>query len=366
MQLLEQMAALKRENEELVKQAEEAKDEISIVSQSRSDGTQPETLPPHGVSQQPSKLEGPTLSPDEQSETVEVPPSEAAAEQSEAVPVDTPQTEPVSEPVAQPVPADVPEDSLPEVEPEPPSRVPGDDFIVPRSRKSGFLWKFILFLIIAGGAFFAAWHFFPEYFDFLKFGSDETEVVEPEPEPEPVPEPVPEEPAEAESDLEPEAIPETKPEEPPPPEEPEEKAAKKKRVKKRKPKKTAKVVVEDKMSVGEAKRQIRRLIASKDLGGAQKMLAEWVKKRPRDAGLHYLYGRLYLLQGKKNEAADRLERAIELAPRMASAYHDLGAVYLQMGDNESACDALGEFVRLKPDHSRTPAIQALMKKIKCP
>jgi predicted nuclease with TOPRIM domain len=44
LQLLQQMAALKRQNDELLEKAEEARDEISIVSQSRADGTQPKTL----------------------------------------------------------------------------------------------------------------------------------------------------------------------------------------------------------------------------------------------------------------------------------------------------------------------------------
>ena len=374
LQMLQQMAALKKENDELAKKADEAKDEISIVSQARADGTQPKTLPPR-----------PAI-PQDTAETMEVPPAEAAAswpssgpirevppeaepsgEVIVGTPVSAPPAEPVPAPVSETVPEppaeDVPEDSLPELEPLPPV----EPATVPKPRKGGFVWKFFLFLILVGAAFFAAWHFYPELFDFIKDKPPAEEAVAPETAPAPAPS-VPEEPAEATPEETPEETPpeETKPEElQPPEEEPEEKPAKKKsRKKKRKPKKTAKVI-EDRMSSSEAKRQIRRLLASKDLGEAQKMLAEWVRKKPRDAGLHYLYGRLYLMQGKKSRAVDQLEEAIDIAPRMSSAYHDLGAVYLQMGDNESACEALGQFVRLKPDHSRAPAIKALMKKIKC-
>jgi tetratricopeptide (TPR) repeat protein len=281
-------------------------------------------------------------------------------------PVSAPQAAPQTEPALD----DVPEDSLPEVEPLSPATYPPEEPVVPKPKKGSWLLKTFLFLLLAGAACFAAWQFYPELFDFIKGETEKADVTTPEPgdsqpssklEGEPTPE-TPEVPTE----VTPEETPETKPEEPPAPEEPEEKVAeKKKRLKKRKPKETARVIA-DKMSVSEAKRQIRRMLASKQLKEAQKMLAEWVKKKPRDAGLRYLYGRLYLMLGKKNQAVDQLEEAIDLAPRMASAYHDLGAVYLQMGDNESACDALGQFVRLKPDHSRAPAIRDLMKKIKCP
>jgi tetratricopeptide (TPR) repeat protein len=372
LQLLEQMAALKRQNDELVKQAEDARDEISIVSQSRADGTKPETLPPH-----PSVPEGeaqhspwPSTGP-----IREVPPPQDVI-------VGTPVSAPTATPVSAPEPEDVPEDSLPEVEPLP------AELLVPRPKKSGFLWKFFLFLILAGGAFFAAWHFYPELFDFLKSEPEKTAVTPEDTRPEPAPAPsldIPEELAEAAPEETPEEIPTTEPEEPQ--EEPVEKvsptgtpegapktstadaaaktaAKKKSRAEKRRPKKTARVI-EDKMSVSEAKRQIRRMLAANELNEAQKMLADWVKKKPRDAGLHYLYGRLYLMLGKKNQAVDQFEEAIDIAPKMYSAYHDLGATYLQLGDNASACEALGHFLRLRPDHPRAPAIRELMKKIKC-
>jgi tetratricopeptide (TPR) repeat protein len=298
----------------------------------------------------------------------------------------------VSAPQTEPEPDDVLEDSLPEVEPLPmPGATPGE-LHVPRPKKRGFLWKFFLFLILAGGASFAAWHFYPELFDFLKSESEKAAVTPEDAQPETTPAPsldIPEEMAEATPEETPGETSKTEPEEPPeepvdevlpkgtpegPPKtstadaaaKPAAKTAEKEksRTKKRRPKKTARVI-EDKMSISEAKRQIRRMIASKQLNDAQKMLADWIKKKPRDAGLHYLYGRLYLLQGKKSQAVDQFELAIEIAPKMYSAYHDLGAVYLQLGDNESACEALGHFLRLKPDHSRAPAIRDLMKKLKC-
>jgi len=405
LQLLQQMAALKRENDELLKKADEAKDEISIVSQARADDTQPKTLPPRPELPQDTadtvealpgevKASWPSGQPVQEVPPPEEPSGEVIVgtpvREPVATPVREPVATPVSEPQTEPVPDDVPEDSLPELEPLPPPSgvsqpspssalsvpgsqsegaalsVPGAEPVhVPRPKKGGFVWKFFLFLILVGGAFFAAWHFYPELFDFLKDKPAAEVAVSPEPAPEPEPavEPAPEVPEESAEETPEEA----RPEEPPPPEEePEDKISKKKSPKKKRtPPKTAKVI-EDKLSVSEAKRQIRRLLASKQLGEAQKMLAEWVKKRPRDAGLHYLYGRLFLMQGKKNQAVDQLEEAVEISPKMASAYHDLGAVYLQMGDNESACEALGQFVRLQPDHSRTPVIKNLMKKIKCP
>jgi len=336
--LQQRVSELRRDNLELLKKANEARDEISIVSQSRVDGTQPK-MP----AQAPSIPE-PTPQPVEEPQDVIV-------------------GTPVSQPAA-PAPDDVEEDSLPEVEPLPGPAVspPPKEPVVPLPKKSGFLWKFFLFLILSGAAFFAAWHFYPELFDFFKGEPQKADVVTPEDtQPEPIPPPPPEAPEEPAAESE-------EPAEIVAPEDAEEPAleteAKKSRAKKRRPKKTA-GVIEDKMSVSEAKRQIRRLLSSKRLDEAQEMLAEWVKKKPRDAGLHYLYGRLHLMQGKKDQAVNRLERAIELAPRMSSAYHDLGAVYLQLGDNQSACEALGEFVRLKPNHPRAPAIKALMKKIEC-
>jgi Flp pilus assembly protein TadD len=91
-----------------------------------------------------------------------------------------------------------------------------------------------------------------------------------------------------------------------------------------------------------------------------------VRRKPNNAGLHYLYGRLLLMRGKKAAASDQLEKAIELAPKLAEAYHDLGAVYLQLGENQLACETLGEFLELKPNHQRAPMIRDLLKKLKCP
>ncbi|MFC1654610.1 tetratricopeptide repeat protein [Myxococcota bacterium] len=380
MQLLEKLSAAKREHDQLTKQMESTEDVVTIVSHARKDGTQPETTaPPQDVPEGTSPTQEVSA---ETLQTKEVVPSWPANEAirevlpQEKQPQDAPKSpQPVMGLlVEEPDDEDAPEDSLPELEPlpGPVSYPPPEQPLVSRPSKGSWFLKLFLFLVLAGGTFLAAWHYLPGLLDSSGPGTQPADVIgasqpsspsegEPEdtkPEPPPPPTEVSEEPAE-------EAPEEATPEEPTPEEPVDKVVKKKKRTEKRKPKKTAKAR-EPEMTVGEAKKQVRRLLSSKQLDKAQILLADWVKRKPRDAGLHYLYGRLYLMLGKKDAAVDQLEEAIELAPRMASAYHDLGAIYLQMGDNDLACETLGHFVRLKPNHQRTPAIRDLMKKIKCP
>ena len=355
-QLLEKLSTMKRERDELIKNAESIRDEITIVSHTRKDGTQPETTaPPEDVAEAtPGSTPGGT------------PPEDVLGS-----------TQPEEEP---------PEDELPEVEPEPmllihrppeppfpsPSPAPVSPGSAPASpaparRRSAGWWllRVFLFLVLAGTAYFAAQRFLPELLAPSGAGTKPADVVMPEDTKPPsaalsVPgEPTPEVPESPEEALEETPL--------APVEEPVEKTVKKKkgRTEKQKPKKTAKAP-EPEMTAREAKKQARRLISSKQLDEAQKLLADWVKKHPRDAGIRYLYGRLHILRGDKSAAVDQLDEAIELAPKMASAYHDLGAIYLQLGETDLACETLGHFVRLKPSHQRTPAIKDLLKKIKCP
>jgi tetratricopeptide (TPR) repeat protein len=333
LQLLEHMAKLKRESDELALKAVASRDEISIVSRSRQDGTQPETA----------------------ASPAQEPPEE-----------DLPEVEPLPAPAAYPAP-----------EPEP---------VFPIKKRSRLPWVF-LFLVLAGAAFLAARHFYPELLGPLGAGTQPDDAVAPDmdrpaPPPSPAaPEAAPpeaaafEEPAAEPPRAEPEAEsppaePAAEPEAEPPPKEPPEEAGemadkKESRAEKRRKRKTARARGR-KTTVGKAKRQIRRALLGKQLDRAQELLDEWMEIRPQDAGLHYLYGRLFLMRGMMQEAVMQFKEAIEIAPKMSSAYHDLGAAYLKLGDNQSACQALGKFISMRPDHRRAPDIRELMKNIKCP
>jgi regulator of sirC expression with transglutaminase-like and TPR domain len=79
--------------------------------------------------------------------------------------------------------------------------------------------------------------------------------------------------------------------------------------------------------------------------------------------MRYLHGRGLFFQKKIREAAEELERAVELDPEMVEAYYELGGVYLLLKQNAPASRALKRFLELSPGDRRAPPVRALLKKI---
>lgn len=65
---------------------------------------------------------------------------------------------------------------------------------------------------------------------------------------------------------------------------------------------------------------------------------------PSDADVFYLRGKIFLSQGRYQEALADLQRSIELRPMESSPYYQLGKVYQKLGKPEMARQ---QFDRLK-------------------
>ncbi|MGA3087558.1 MAG: tetratricopeptide repeat protein [Terriglobales bacterium] len=80
-----------------------------------------------------------------------------------------------------------------------------------------------------------------------------------------------------------------------------------------------------------------------DLGGAQQTLEKGRVRIPGSGKILWGLGLLSVLQGNAGQAAERLERTLELLPEWPGSYSTLGVFYYQTGQIEKAREVLNRF-----------------------
>jgi tetratricopeptide (TPR) repeat protein len=80
-----------------------------------------------------------------------------------------------------------------------------------------------------------------------------------------------------------------------------------------------------------------------DLTGAEQTLQKGLARIPGSGRLIWGQGLIYVMKGNAKQAADRLERAVDLLPEWAGSYSTLGVFYYQTGEIEKAREVLDRF-----------------------
>jgi tetratricopeptide (TPR) repeat protein len=80
-----------------------------------------------------------------------------------------------------------------------------------------------------------------------------------------------------------------------------------------------------------------------DLPGAEQTLQQGLARIPGSGKLVWGSGLVSVLQGNTTQAAERLERAVELLPEWVGSYSTLGVFYYQTGQIEKAREVLNRF-----------------------
>ena len=84
-------------------------------------------------------------------------------------------------------------------------------------------------------------------------------------------------------------------------------------------------------------------LRAKDVTGAEQTLKKGLARSPASGKLLWGQGLVAVLRGNNSEAAERLERAVELLPEWAGSYSTLGVFYYQTGQIEKAREVLNRF-----------------------
>lgn len=84
-------------------------------------------------------------------------------------------------------------------------------------------------------------------------------------------------------------------------------------------------------------------LRSKDIGAAQEILAKGQSRLPSSGKIYWGLGLASAMAGNSDEAASRLERAVELLPEWPGGYSTLGVFYFQIGEVEKAKQVLNRF-----------------------
>jgi len=105
-----------------------------------------------------------------------------------------------------------------------------------------------------------------------------------------------------------------------------------------------------------------------DLNGAEQTLEKGQSRIPASGKILWGLGLISALKGNTPQAAERLERAVELLPEWAGSYSTLGVFYYQTGQIDKAREVLDRFKgskaggldvgRIEETLSRAPAISA--------
>jgi tetratricopeptide (TPR) repeat protein len=85
-----------------------------------------------------------------------------------------------------------------------------------------------------------------------------------------------------------------------------------------------------------------------DLRRAELHLVEAVKNRPTPEA-HHALGKVYLAQGRSDEAIREFQEALQASPNNAQIYNDLGAASLEKGDFSPALDSFNKALQLDPN-----------------
>jgi len=84
-------------------------------------------------------------------------------------------------------------------------------------------------------------------------------------------------------------------------------------------------------------------LRSKDISAAQEILAKGQARLPSSGKIFWGLGLASAMAGNSDEAASRLERAVELLPEWPGGYSTLGVFYFQIGEVEKAKQVLNRF-----------------------
>ena len=84
-------------------------------------------------------------------------------------------------------------------------------------------------------------------------------------------------------------------------------------------------------------------LRDKDLDGAEQTLQKGLTRIPGSGKLVWGTGLVSVLRGNASQAAERLERAVELMPEWSGSYSTLGVFYYQIGQVEKAREVLNRF-----------------------
>jgi tetratricopeptide (TPR) repeat protein len=84
-------------------------------------------------------------------------------------------------------------------------------------------------------------------------------------------------------------------------------------------------------------------LRTNDLGGAEQTLQKGFARVPGSGKLVWGQGLISVLRGNGAQAAERLERAVELLPEWVGSYSTLGVFYYQTGQIEKAREVLDRF-----------------------
>jgi tetratricopeptide (TPR) repeat protein len=80
-----------------------------------------------------------------------------------------------------------------------------------------------------------------------------------------------------------------------------------------------------------------------DLAGAEQTLQKGLARIPGSGKLIWAQGLISFMKGNTKQAAERLERAVDLLPEWAGSYSTLGVFYYQTGQIEKAREVLNRF-----------------------
>jgi tetratricopeptide (TPR) repeat protein len=84
-------------------------------------------------------------------------------------------------------------------------------------------------------------------------------------------------------------------------------------------------------------------LRSNDLTGAEQSLQKGLARIPGSGKLIWGQGLISVMKGNTKQAAERLERAVDLLPEWAGSYSTLGVFYYQTGQIEKAREVLNRF-----------------------
>jgi tetratricopeptide (TPR) repeat protein len=84
-------------------------------------------------------------------------------------------------------------------------------------------------------------------------------------------------------------------------------------------------------------------LRANDVGGAEQTLQTGVARVPGSGKIIWGQGLISVMKGNTKQAAERLERAVDLLPEWAGSYSTLGVFYYQTGQIEKAREVLNRF-----------------------
>ena len=102
---------------------------------------------------------------------------------------------------------------------------------------------------------------------------------------------------------------------------------------------------------------VQALVTAKQYLVAKAILIELKSERPRDAGLHHLFGKVLFELNEVEPAIASFREAVAINPNDAESINWIGALQQSLGDNDAAQTAYAEAARIQPLIKRPAANQ---------